>query len=110
MVCQILNHHLDSTKLPYHVKHEVQTNIADVDRANQIEGFKSTNVIDMQLREVKIFNSIMPKQMVEYQKEDSQLSISMTKYLQIQNPGCQKYTILGQSLFTGYYCSLTIYH
>ena len=27
MVCQILNHHLDSTKLPYGVKYEVQTNI-----------------------------------------------------------------------------------
>ena len=57
----------------------VQTNIADVDRANQIEGFKSTNVIDVQLREVKIFNSIMPKQMAEYQNEDSHLSIVYDK-------------------------------
>ena len=39
MVCQILNHHLNSTKLPYHVKHEVQTNISEVDEANKIEGF-----------------------------------------------------------------------
>ena len=34
MVCQILNHHLNSAKLPYHVKHEIQTNIADVEIAN----------------------------------------------------------------------------
>ena len=27
MVCQILDHYLDSTKLPYNVKYEVQTNI-----------------------------------------------------------------------------------
>ena len=74
MVCQILDHHLDSSKLPFHVKHEVQTNIADVDRANQSDGFKPINIIDVQLREVKIFNSIMPKQMMEYQKKDSQMS------------------------------------
>ena len=30
MVCQILNHHLDSTKMPYNVKLEVQNNIAEV--------------------------------------------------------------------------------
>ena len=33
MVCQVLNHHLDSTKLLYSVKYEVQTNIADVEVA-----------------------------------------------------------------------------
>ena len=48
-VCQILDYQLNSTKLPYHVKHEVQTNIADVERANKFEGFKPTNVIDAQL-------------------------------------------------------------
>ena len=34
IVCQILDHHLNSAKLPYHVKHEIQTNIADVEMAN----------------------------------------------------------------------------
>ena len=29
MVCQILNHHLSSTKLPYNIKLEVQTNIME---------------------------------------------------------------------------------
>ena len=61
MVCQILDHHLSSTKLPYHVKHEVESNIMDIDEANQIEGFKLTNIINVQLKEVKIFNSIMPE-------------------------------------------------
>ena len=34
MVCQILNHHLSSTKLPYNIKLEIQTNITDVKLAN----------------------------------------------------------------------------
>ena len=75
MVCQILDHHLNSSKLLYHVKHEVQTNIIDVDRANQSEGFKPISIIDVQLQEVKIFNSIMPTQMVKYQKKNTQLSL-----------------------------------
>ena len=81
MVCQILDHHLSSTKLPYHVKHEVQSNIMDVDKANQSEGFKSTNIINVQLKEVKLFNSIMPKQMAEYQEKDIQLSLVYDKVL-----------------------------
>ena len=48
-VCQILDYHLDSSKLPHHVKHEVQTNITDVERANQSQGFEPINVIDVQL-------------------------------------------------------------
>ena len=95
MVCQILDHHLDSRKLPFHVKHEVQTNITDVDRTNQSEGFKSDNVIGIQLREVKIFNSIMPKQMMECQKKDSSCHKSMNVSYPTQNPNCQKYTVLG---------------
>ena len=43
MVCQVLNHHLSSVKLPYNVKLEVQTNIADVDKANTSMGLNSTN-------------------------------------------------------------------
>ena len=46
MVCQILNHHLDSTKLPYNLRHEVpynlrhevQTNLTEVSVANQSLG------------------------------------------------------------------------
>ena len=35
----------------------------------------STNIINAQLREVKLFNSITPEQMAEYQKKDLQLSL-----------------------------------
>ena len=73
-VCQILDYHLGSSKLPCHLKHEVQTNITDVEMANKSLGLKSSNVVDIQLRQVKIFNSIMPKEMVELQKKDNQLS------------------------------------
>ena len=74
-VCQILDYHLGSSKLPCHLKHEVQMNITDVERANQSLGLKSVNVVDVQLRQVKIFNTIMPKEMAELQKKDNQLSI-----------------------------------
>ena len=74
MVCQILDYHLGSSKLPCHLKHEVQTNIMDVERANKSLGLKSDNVVNIQLRQVKIFNSITLKEMAELQKKDSQLS------------------------------------
>ena len=79
MVCQILDHHLNSAKLPYHVKHEIQTNIADVEVANSTIYPTLTNLINAQLQEVKLFNSIMPEQMVEYQKKDPQLSLVYDK-------------------------------
>ena len=42
MVCQILNHHLDSTKLPYNIKLQVQNNTAEVNVANQSLGFSNS--------------------------------------------------------------------
>ena len=75
MVCQILNHHLDSTKLPYNIKFEVQTNITNTKVANVSSGFGGVNLIGIQLNEVKLFNSISPSQMAEYQKRDTQLSL-----------------------------------
>ena len=47
MVCQILNHHLDSTKMPYNVRLEVQNNVAEVNVANQSLGFSNSNIIDI---------------------------------------------------------------
>ena len=75
MVCQILNHHLNSVKLPYSVKYEAQTNITDVEVANQSSGLSQINVIDVQLNEVKLFESISPSQVAEHQKRDTQLSL-----------------------------------
>ena len=74
MVCQILNHHLDSTKLPYNIKHEVQNNITEVSMANQSLGLSNPNIINVQLHEVKLFDMIMPKLMAECQKRDTQLA------------------------------------
>ena len=64
VVCQILDFHLDSNKLPYTVKPEVQTNIMDIEEDNYSEGFHPINVVDVQLNEVKTFDTISPSQMV----------------------------------------------
>ena len=57
MICQILNHHLDSAKLPYNIKLEVQNNTAEVNVANQSLGFSNSNIIDIQIHEVKLFDT-----------------------------------------------------
>ena len=79
MVCQILDYHLDSCKLPYNLKNKVQVNITvnitDVSEANLSISINSDNVVDVQLNEVKLFYSITPSQMAEYQKKCSQLSV-----------------------------------
>ena len=74
MVCQIIDHHLGSTKLPYNLRYEVQNNVAEVDMANQSLGFSNLDFINVQLHEVKLFDMITPKQMAEYQKRDTQLA------------------------------------
>ena len=73
MVCQIVDHHLESTKLPYHLHYEVQTNVAEVDVANHSLGFSNSDLINVQLRKVKLFDTILPKQLADYQKRDPQL-------------------------------------
>ena len=110
MVCQILDCHLNSTKLPYNVKHEVQNNITEVDEANKLEGLKPTDIIKVQLKEVKLFDSITPQQMAELQKRDPQLSLIYDKVLSKNNLGCQRYTVSGQLLLGGYCYSMTAYH
>ena len=47
MVCQILGYHLNSSKIPCHIKHKVQVSTADVDEANSSIGIKSPNVVDI---------------------------------------------------------------
>ena len=68
VVCQILDYHLDSSKLPCDLKHEVQVNTSDVSEANLSIGMKQDNIVDVQLNEVKLFYLITPSQMAEYQK------------------------------------------
>ena len=74
MVYQILNHHLELTILPHNVKHEVQNTITEVSVANQSLGLSSLNIINVQLHEVKLIDMLMPKQMAECQKRDTQLA------------------------------------
>ena len=75
MVLQILNHHLSSTKLLYDVKLEVQTNIMDVEMANDSIGYTKPNFIETHFNEIKLFDSISPSQITESQKNDTQLSL-----------------------------------
>ena len=49
MVCQIVDHHLSSTKLPYNLRYEAQTNVAEVDVANQSLGFSNLDPMNIQL-------------------------------------------------------------
>ena len=58
VVCQILDFHLDSSKSPYTIKQEVQTNIMDIEEAYSSEGFCPANIVDVQLNEVKTFDTI----------------------------------------------------
>ena len=75
MVCQILDYHLNSSKSPCQIKHEVQVTPADVSESNSSIGIKSSNVVDIQLNEVKLFHSIPPSKMAELQKRCNQLSV-----------------------------------
>ena len=52
-VCQIFHHHLDSTKIPFQVKYEAQSNTIDVETAVSV-GLKLVSVIDSQLVGVKL--------------------------------------------------------
>ena len=74
MVCQIIDHHLESTKLPYHLRYEAQTNVTEVDVANRSLGFSNSDLINVQIREVKLFNTVLPKELEDYQKRDPQLA------------------------------------
>ena len=74
MVCQILDHHLNSSKLPYNLRHEVQTNLTEVSMANKSLGLSNADLINVQVREVKLFDTILPKQLADYQKRDPQLA------------------------------------
>ena len=87
VVCQILDYHLDSSKIPCDLKHEVQVNMSDVSEANQSIGIKSSSIIEVQLNEVKLFHSITPSQMAEYQKRCTQLSVV---YEHVANLNCQR--------------------
>ena len=78
MVCQIFDDHLDSTKLPYKVKLEVQNNIADVNMANQFIGLNSTNLIDVQLSGMKCLIQSHPAKWLSIKRETPSYPMSMS--------------------------------
>ena len=63
--------------------------------------------MDVQLSKVKLFDSISPSQVAEYQKRDTQLSLVYEYVAGAINLNCLKYTMLGQGLSGGYFFSLT---
>ena len=75
MVSHILDYHLDSSKIPCQVKHEVQVSTAEVRETNSSIGIKSPSIVDVQLNQVKLFHSIPPSKMAELQKRCNQLSV-----------------------------------
>ena len=86
VVCQILDYHLDSRKIPRNIKHEVQVSTAEVNEANLSIGVKSPNIVDAQLNEVKLFQSIPPSKMAELQKKCNQLSVVYEYVARNQKP------------------------
>ena len=111
MVCQIIDHHLESTKLPYHLRYEAQTNVAEVDVANRSLGFSNSDLINVQLREVKLFDTILPKQLADYQKKRPSNWHMFMNVSQINlNLSCQLYIMLSRSLFAGYFYSMIDCH
>ena len=109
VVCQILDYHLGSNKLPYAVKQEVQTNIMNVDKANSSEGFSPINVIDVQLNEVKLLILSLHHKWQSFKRKTPSCLSSMSMLTIIQKPSFQRFTIFGLSQFGIYYFSLTGY-
>ena len=52
----------------------MQTNLTEVSVANQSLGLSHADLINVQVREVKLFDTILPKQLADYQKRDPQLA------------------------------------
>ena len=88
VVCQILDYHLNSSKLPCNLKHEVQVSTSNISEANSSIGIKPQSIIDVQLNEVKLFNSMAPSKMAEYQKRCSQLSVVYEYVANNHKPNC----------------------
>ena len=86
VVCQVLDYHLDSHKIPCNIKHEVQVSTAEVNEANLSIGVKSPNIVNAQLNEVKLFQSIPPSKMAELQKKCNQLSVVYEYVARNQKP------------------------
>ena len=110
MVCQILDYHLDSHKLPCNLKYKVQVSTSDVSEANSSIGIKPQNIIDVQLNEVKLFHSITPSKMAEYQKRCTQLSVVYEYVVNNRKPKLSEIHCIGSKPIRCLLYSLTICH
>ena len=59
---------------------------------------------------MKLFDTISPSPMAEYQKRSTQLSYVYECVADKSKPKLSEYTVLGQNPFVGYYSNLTDYH
>ena len=77
MVCQSINHLTNSMKIPFHVKYEIQNNEMETSEVNKIIFGKNskTNLIHVQLNELKLFPSIPISKMGEEQWKDPLLTL-----------------------------------
>ena len=77
MVCQSINHLTNSMKIPFHVKYEIQNNEMETSEVNEIIFGKNseTNLIQVQLNEVKLFSSTPISKMGEEQWKDPLLTL-----------------------------------
>ena len=77
MVCQSINHLTNSTKIWFEVKYKIQNNEMETSEVNEIIFGKcsDTNLIEVQLNELKLFSSIPISKMGEEQWKDSLLTL-----------------------------------
>ena len=77
MVCQSINHLMDSTKILIDVKYEIQNNEMETSEVNKIIFGKNsdTNLIEVQRNELKLFPSIPISKMGEEQQEGLLLTL-----------------------------------
>ena len=76
-VCQSINHLTDSMKILFDVKYKIQNNEMETSEVNEIIFGKNsdTNLIEVQLNELKLFPSIPISKMREEQQKDSLLTL-----------------------------------
>ena len=77
MVCQSINHITNPTNIPFHVKYEIQNNEMETFEVNEIVFGKNseTNLIQVQLNELKLFSPIPISKMGEDQWKDPLLTL-----------------------------------
>ena len=110
VVCQILDYHLDSSKLSCNLKHEVQVNITDVSEANSSIGIKSNQHCrhSAQWGQTLLLNNSITDGRVS--KECTQLSVIYEHVSNNLKPKLLEIHHIRSKPIRQYFYSLTIYH